>query len=500
MSRRRQRQTGPPAATTTPPPEGGAYRPLADRDAEAITDHAFAILERVGLADAPSTTRDRLIAAGAHQRGDGRLTFPRQMVEGAVERAPSRVDLPGFVEDRGLTVGGGAVHVGTGGAAVQVLDAATGTYRDSTLADLWSMMRVLDECPNIHYGLRPLIGRDAPTASALDINTAFACVSATSKPTGVSFTDAGSVDPVVALFDLALGTESAFARRPFCMAVVVHVVPPLRLSPEGCDIIESAVSRGMVIQTCSAGQAGATSPPSLAGALAQGLAETLAAVVLVDAVRPGHPAIHAFMPFVSDLRTGAMTGGGGESAVAAAAAAQLLGALGLPHAVSAGITDSKTADNQAGYEKGHTMALAAHAGADMVQLPVGMLGSITVASPEALVIDDEMSAAILRSVRGVDLERDTLDLGMVESVVTGDGHYLGHHRTLELMRTEYVYPTIGDRASVAEWEAAGRPSIWGRARDRVADILGQGRPAHLSPAAEKSIRSRFDILLDEQRS
>ena len=421
------------------------------------------------------------------------------MVERAVERSPSRVDLPGFVEDRGLTIGTGTVHVGTGGAAVRTLDAATDTYRDSTLADLWSMMRVLDECPNIHYGLRPLIGRDAPIGLALDLNTAFACVSATSKPTGVSFTGARSVDPVVELFDAALGAEGAFARRPFSMAIVVHVVPPLRFSPEGCDIIEAAVAKGMVIQSCSAGQAGATSPPSLAGSLAQGLAETLAAVVLIDAVRPGHPAIHAFMPFVSDLRTGAMTGGGGEAAVAAAAAGQLLGGLGLPHAVSAGITDSKVADCQAGYEKGYTVALAAHAGADMVQLSVGMLGSIMVASPEALIIDDEMCAAILRSVRGIDASPDTLDLDMVESVVTGDGHYLGHPRTLELMRTEYVYPTIGDRASVAEWEAAGRPAIWDRARDRVADILDRGRPDHLPPAAEQAIRDRFDILLAEQR-
>ena len=68
----------------------------------------------------------------------------------------------------------------------------------------------------------------------------------------------------------------------------------------------------------------------------RGLAEILAAVVLIDAIKPGHPAIHAFMSFVSDLRTGAMTGGGGEAAVASAAAAQLLNTLGLPNAGSVG--------------------------------------------------------------------------------------------------------------------------------------------------------------------
>ncbi len=492
--RRRREPAGPPPITA--PPRGGAYRPLSDPHRDAVLDHAFDILATIGMADAPPAARDRLLAAGATERHDGRLLFPRAVVEAALERAPSRVDLPGFTADRGLTVGGGHVHVGTGGAAVRVLDAETGGFRDSELGDLWSMMRVLDTSPNIHYGLRTLVARDVVDPLELDLNTAFAITAATSKPTGVSFTSVDTVDPVVDLFDVALGSEGAFARQPFSMAVVVHVVPPLRFSPEGCEIMERAIERGMVIQTCSAGQAGATSPPSLAGSLAQGLAEILAGVVLADAIRPGHPCIHAFMPFISDLRSGAMTGGSGEAAVTSAAAAQLLRDLDLPHAVSAGITDAKTADSQAGYEKGYTVALSAQAGADMVQLSVGMLGSIMVASPESLVIDDDMCGAILRSVRGVEVDPGYLDLAIVEDVVTGDGHYLGQAQTLELMRSEYVYPGLGDRRSVDEWVAAGSPELWDLAAARVRDVLAGGRPDHLAVDAEAAIRTRFPIHLE----
>ena len=419
------------------------------------------------------------------------------MVEAALKRAPSTVSLPGFVEDRGVSIGGDGVHIGTGGAAVSVLDAQTGTYRDSQLSDLWTMMRVLDELPNIHYGLRPLVARDLLDELELDLNTAFAVTAATSKPTGVSFTSAATVDPVVDLFDLALGSAGQFAKQPFSMAVVVHVVPPLRFSPEGYEIMERAIARGMVVQTCSAGQAGATSPPSLAGSLAQGLAEILAGVVMADAIQPGHPCIHAFMPFVSDLRTGAMTGGSGEAAVTSAAASQLLGHLDIPHAVSAGITEAKAADNQAGYEKSYTVTLAAQAGADMVQLSVGMLGSIMVASPETLVIDNDMCGAILRSVRGVEVEPGYLDLANIENVVSGEGHYLGEPQTLELMRSEYVYPDLGDRRTVDEWVSAGEPSLWGRATERVTEILDSGRPEHLSTENESAIRETFPIHLEK---
>ncbi len=500
MARRRNRTPSaqPPSHRVTPAPAGGAYRPLDDPDRDRIVEHAFEMLETVGMADAPGPYADLLLSTGARRRDDGRLLLSRTMVEAALDRAPSTVSLPGFTEELGVSIGGGRVHIGTGGAAVQVLDARSGTYRESQLSDVWTMMRVVDEMPNIHYGLRPLIARDVLDPLELDLNTAFAVTAATAKPTGLSFTSAATVDPVVDLFDMALGSPGRFAAQPFSMAVVVHVVPPLRFSPEGCEIMERAIERGMIVQTCSAGQAGATSPPSLAGSLAQGLAEILAGVALADAIRPGHPCIHAFMPFISDLRTGAMTGGSGEAAVVSAAAAQLLRDLDIPHAVSAGITESKAADNQAGYEKGYTVSLAAHAGADMVQLSVGMLGSIMVASPESLVIDSDMCGAILRSVRGVEVDPAYLDLAIIEEVVGGEGHYLGSSHTLELMRSEYVYPELGDRRSVDEWVSAGEPSLWDRAGEQVAQILAAGRPDHLGPTNEAAIRSAFPIHLPER--
>lgn len=483
-------------------PTGGRFQPLAAADRDAIIEASFNILASIGLGDAPSWLRDVLLEKGALSRDDGRITFPRNHVEAALRRAQSRVSLPGFKDEFGLEIGGGRVHIGTGGAAVQVLDAACdehdpGRYRESTLADLYGLMRVLDQCDSIHYGVRPVVARDMARPFDLDLNTAFACVKATAKPIGVSFDNAGHVDPVVELFDLALGETGRFRKQPFCMGIIVHVVSPLRFAVEGVETMRSAIRAGMPVQICTAAQAGATSPASLAGALAQGLAESLAGLMVIDAIRPGHPAIFAFMPFISDLRTGAMSGGGGESAVANAAAAQLLLHLGLPSTVSAGMTDSKAADAQAGYEKGYTIALAAQAGADMINLSVGMLGSIMVASPEMMVIDNEICSAILRSVHGVEVAPERLDLDAMERVVTGAGHYLGEAGTLALMRSEYVYPQLGDRQSVADWTEAGSPPIWDRARAEVSRLQAI-TAEHLPPAAEAAIRERFPIFLNPE--
>lgn len=497
MARGRRRHIEPDfVAPTTTIYCGGCYQPLGSADCDRILDSAFDILQTIGIADAPDWLRQLLLQKGAGKRSDGRITFARSLVEQAIQRASHSVSLPGFDEERGLDIGGGKVHIGTGGAAVQTLDSDSGEYRDSTLRDLYRMMRVLDRCEYVHYGIRPLVARDMSTPIDLDINTAYACLRATGKPIGVSFDNAAHVGEVTRMFDIALAREQGFRKQPFCFGVIVHVVPPLKFAPEGVDIMRAAIDNGMPLQICSAGQAGATSPASLAGALAQGLAESLAGLMVVDAIKPGHPCIYAFMPFISDLRTGAMSGGGGESALANAAAAQLLRWLDLPSTVSAGMTDSKIEDAQAGYEKGYSIALAANAGADMINLSVGMLGSIMVASPEALVIDDDMCGAILRTVRGVEVSDELLDLSSIEHVVSGDGHYLGAPQTLELMKTEYVYPALGDRQSVADWVESGSQPIWQRARQRVADILKDDSPQRLSARADREIRANFDIKLD----
>ena len=475
-------------------PAGGRLKPLDRAEVAQIVDTAIAILSDIGMAGVPAFLCQQFCDRGASVRADGRVCFPRSMVEQALSRAPSSVNLPGFEENRGLTVGGGRVHIGTGGAAIKILDSSTMRFRDSNLADLHLLMRMVDTLPNIRYGVRPTIARDIQDLLALDINTAFACLRATSKPIGMNFSSADSVDQVVDLFDIAVGPLSSFREKPFCMGVVVHVVPPLSYATESIAVLEACLRRGVIPQLCSAGQAGATSPVTLAGALAQGLAESLAGLLLVDNFKPGAACIYAFMPFVSDLRTGAMSGGSGECAIANAAAAQLLHALSLPSTVSAGMTDSKRADAQAGYEKGYSVTLAAHAGADMINLSVGMLGSIMAASPEAMVIDNDMCGAILRSVQGIEVSDDALNLEMVERVVTGDGHYLGEPETLARMKSDYVYPVLGDRQSIDDWCDAGEPAIWDAAVKQVRQIANT-TPSHLSSSVESRIRQSFSIHL-----
>ena len=179
MRRRTRRHTqgvraGDAAAVSGANVPGGRFRSLRSSEVALIVSRALAILERVGVAGAPDWLRERLEEKGARTREDGRVVFARDRVEAALARAARAVALPGFREDRGIRIGGGRVHVGTGGAAVHMLEGDGTTYRASRLCDLYRMMRVLEACPNIHYGVRPLVARDVGDTFELDVNTAYA--------------------------------------------------------------------------------------------------------------------------------------------------------------------------------------------------------------------------------------------------------------------------------------------------------------------------------------
>ena len=57
---------------------------------------------------------------------------------------------------------------------------------------------------------------------------------------------------------------------------------PMRFAGEACEVLEAAINAGFPVQLISAGQAGATSPATIAGSLVQAVAETLAGLDLLS--------------------------------------------------------------------------------------------------------------------------------------------------------------------------------------------------------------------------
>ena len=475
---------------------GGRYKPLTEADVARIHETALTALEEIGLSGAPPSGVATMTAAGAVQSDDGRLRFPRALVEDMLARAARDITLPARDPAFDLDLTGARVHYGTAGAAVSVVDAMTGNYRDSTLADLHEAARLADALDNIHFLQRPMVARDMADDQTLDLNTLHACLTGTRKHVGTSFCTAATVPMCLDYLYAVAGGEDAFRARPFVLNSNCFVVPPMRFATESCEVMEACIRGGMPVLLLSAGQAGATAPATLAGAVMQAVAECLAGVVYVNSIAPGHPAVFGTWPFVSDLRTGAMSGGSGEQAVLTAACAQMGRFYGLPGGAAAGMADAKLPDMQAGWEQGMSDVMAGLAGLNMVYEAAGMHGSLMGFCPESLILGDDMIGAALRCVRGVEVTDETLALEAMRAVcLEGPGHYLGTESTLSVMHSEYVYPTLGCRISPKEWQEAGRPDLIAKARVRRAEIMAGPNIAAFAPELERSLRARFDLLV-----
>ncbi len=477
--------------------ESGRYKPLSDADIAAIHETALRLLEEVGLADAPDSGVAHMTRIGVDYGEDKRLRFPRALVMDMVAKAARNFPLPARDPALDLWPQGARVYYGTAGAAVHAVDPIAREYRESTLLDLYQAARLVDQLDNIHYFQRICVTRDMENATELDVNTLYACLAGTRKHVGVSFTSPERARMGLEMCHLLAGGEEAWRARPFVSNSNTFVVPPMKFATESCEVMEVLIEGGMPILLLSAGQAGATAPAALPGAVAQAVAECLAGVVYVNAVRPGHPAIFGTWPFVSDLRSGAMTGGSGEQSLLTAACAQMGRFYDLPTGSAAGMTDAKLPDMQAGYERGITDVMAGLAGLNLVYESVGMHASLLGYCPESLIIDNDLIGQCLRCVRGIEVNDETLSFDAIRNVcLDGPGHYLGHAQTLSLMQRDYLYPDVADRTSPKEWLEIDRPDLVLEARKRKDAMLAGPLSSHIPDAVDAELRARFPIRLE----
>ena len=474
---------------------GGSYSPLSPDGERKIHNAALDALEFIGLADAPQSGIDYMVNAGVILGDDGRLRFPRSLVEDALAAANKNVILHGRDHKHDLDLSGNRVHFGTAGAAVHIVDVLNNEYRDSKVQDLFNAACIVNELDNIHFLQRPMVCRDIVDNREMDYNTIYACCAGTTKHVGTSFTEPSFVPDAIEMLHTIAGSEAAWRERPFVSNSNCFVVPPMKFATESCQVMEACIEAGMPVLLLSAGQAGATAPAPIAGAIVQAVAECLAGLVYVYSIKPGHPCIFGTWPFVSDLRTGAMSGGSGEQALLTAGCAQMHRFYDLPGGAAAGIADAKVPDMQAGWEQAMSNVMAGLTGLNMVYEAAGMHASLLGFCLESLIIGDDLLGQAMRCVRGIEVTEDSVSLEVIKrTCLEGPGHFLGSDQTLSLMQTEYIYPSLADRSSPKEWVELGKPNLVQKAIKKKENILNNATKK-IDPIIDKKLRSAFNIHL-----
>ena len=446
------------------------------------------------MSDAPEELCELVLEHGGKLEGN-RLIYPPALIKNAIENHKRVVLLAGQTSENDLLVGGNCVYAGTGGAAPNLQKLKTNEYVESKLNDLYDAARLADSLSNISFFSRSLVAGDIEDPLEFDLSTAAASLAGTSKHVMVQ---ASHWSHVVAIADLcykiARGEEN-FRNRPFLSLHVNHAVPPLRFDPESIKVMMEAVKRGIPVHCNVFGQLGASSPVTIAGSVAQTLAENLAGLVAVHILHPDASSIAGPRPMITDLRTGGMAGGAPEQSMATAAAVQVMRYWGIPCSVIAGATDSKLVDFQSGYEKALTINSAAQTGANLITQAAGSQASLMAVNFGAMVADNELIGVLFRSNIIPEISNETLMHESIKEVVNNEGHYLGHPETYRRMKSDFYYPNIADRKSIEEWANSEQMDMGKRAEIEALEILKNYWPSHLPTKIVDELNTRFQLDL-----
>jgi len=474
---------------------GDKYNILSREEIEKIHKASLWVLEEIGVKVDDDHLLTLLQQAGANvQKHDRVVKLPPNMVKEFVEMAPGEVLLAGRTRENDLLLGGRRVYLGTGGAAIHILDLETGRLRDPVLRDQYNLAWLTENLDNVHFFQCPIVCTDMPK-EVVSINSFYAALAGTKKNVQESATSPQIAEDIIEMAAMIAGGEEALRQRPFISFVTSWMISPLKLDIGTSKVLETVASRGIPVALSSAPVTGSTAPATLAGLLTLVHAEELFGIVLTQIVREGTPVLYGPVPAVANMHNMAYLGGAVETGMMNAAAVQMANHIGVPIYSDAGQTDSKLPDIQAGYEKAANIFQVALAGGNYIHHAAGMLESMLTVSYEQFVIDNDISGMVLRALSGIEVNDETLALDVIKAVGPGRNYLTQRHTVKYARSNEFYIPTGADRNSRVAWETAGGKDARESAREIARGILNQERPQLIPAKIDSQIKQRFDIRL-----
>jgi trimethylamine--corrinoid protein Co-methyltransferase len=464
------------------------FRPLeivsAD-ELDAIHRASLRILTEIGMEVLGDRALDALSTAGARvDRGTRRVRLDPDQVEALIATAPSTFSLHARNPGRDLRFGGASLVFGAVGGPAFVSDLDRGR-RAGNFADFVDYVRLIGALDIIHQeGGGPLEPTDLPVETrhldmyrtfAVELDKTWQCLGFGARP----------VDDAIEVACLIRGIDRDRLVAEPSLMTVINTNSPLRLDgPMGDGLIEMAMHGQPVVATPFT-LAGAMSPVSLAGALAQQNAEALFLVALAQIVRPGAPMIYGAFTSNVDMRTGSPAFGTPESVKGAIVSGQLARRYGLPWR-SSNTTASNVVDAQAAYESEMAVWGAVMGGVNLLYQGAGWLEGGLTASYEKLIVDAEILQMLSEVLQPVPVDEASLGVDAIAEVGPG-GHFFGAAHTLERYETAFYRPLLSDWRNFETWQADGALTATERANAIWKRLLAEAVPPPLDPAIVEAL-------------
>jgi len=441
-----------------------SFRPVSIQVLDALHNASLEILSQTGVNVHLPELRRMLADAGARVENDRRVFIPASLVDRALASAPSRIDLYDRRGRLAMSLEGTRCYFGTGSDLEFTLD-HTGR-RKSVLRDVERSARLCDRLANIDFVMSYALPGDV-AGPKIELEQFRVMLENTAKP--IIMTEYSGLKSLEALHRLACDRgpgENGFRQKPNYI-IYGQFVSPLQHDAGSLERLVFCADQTIPLIYVPTIMMGASGPVTLAGALALANAECLAGLVMHQLRKPGSPFIYGGCVSPLDMATTVFSYGTPEWRIADAVLSALSQRYNLPIFGTAGTTDAKAIDVQAGAEWAYSLLTCVLAGTNLIH-DVGYMESGLTGSLEALVICDEIIAMVKRLVNGFTISEETLALDLIRA--TGPaGHFLETDHTLNHFREHTWYPFLFDRKRFDEWKV-GR-DILQTARQRVTELL-----------------------------
>lgn len=456
---------------------------LSEEALQAIEDHAEHLMQEVGVEfrDDPAAL-EIWREAGADVDGV-RVRMPKGMARELCKTIPSEFTQHARNPMRSVVIGGNHSVFAPAYGSPFVRDLDNGR-RYGSLDDFNNLVKLTYASPWLHHsGGIPVEPCDIPVNKRhLDIE--YGHIKYSDKPYLGMITAKDRAEDSVAMARILFGAE--FMEQHCCIMGNVNANSPLMFDKVASEAIQVYCGANQGIIVAPFILCGAMGPVTTAAAIAQALAEGLAAGAFSQLVRKGAPFVLGNFLSSMSLKSGAPTFGMPEPIMSNYAIGQLARRLKMPLRCGGSLTASKVCDAQAASESADSMHSTALGGANYVLHAAGWLEGGLTMGYEKFILDVDRLGGYQRMLDGMMVDENSLAADAYLEVEPGN-HFLGCAHTMRNFETAFYDAQLSDSESFEQWQDKGSLDTAQRANEKWKKILQDYQPPALDEAKDEEL-------------
>lgn len=267
---------------------------------QQIHQHSLEILSTTGIrVDSPGAL-DQFAAHSCRIENNQQVYIEKELVQWALDAAPSAIDIFNRTGERQFTLGGPSqesTRFGVGVTNLHYQDPLTDRTCPFSIKHMETAVRLGNTLEQFDVISTPGIAQDLDPRNA-DLHASLSMVANTTKPLVLLISENSCFEPALDMIESLHGNLS---EKPFVIPYF-NPITPLVLNEGTAEKIMVTARRGLPFIYNNYGMSGATAPITPGGTLALLNAELLAGIVFAQIVREGTPIIAGSLPAGFDMK------------------------------------------------------------------------------------------------------------------------------------------------------------------------------------------------------